>query len=114
MRFASFDFSFGRKVGFGRPATLLQVGREEVFDRIERDLLVVEIRMVRARHDDERLVVALEELERVLAEVARMGLLAVSRTALRISPAYARSGMLMKESDDVVFQPPFELSERLW
>lgn len=34
--------------------------------------------MVRARHDDERLVLALEELERVLAEVARMSLLAVN------------------------------------
>jgi hypothetical protein len=37
----------------------------------------------------------------------------MSSTALRISPAYDKMGMLRNDNVDVTFQPPLELSERL-
>ena len=58
---------------------LLQVLLEERRDLVERDLLhvVVEVRVVGTRDDHEFFVRTLELLESTLAEVARMGFLAV-------------------------------------
>ena len=65
---------------YGIDNGLLQVLLEERRDLVERDLLhvVVEVRMARAGDDHEFFVRALELLEGTLAEVARMGFLAVN------------------------------------
>ena len=60
-----------------------------------------------AGDDEQLLVVALELLVGILAEIAGMGVLAV-----RISPAYVRSGILRKDNEEVLFHPLLELSER--
>ena len=66
--------------GSHRRISLFQIRREESLDAIERNgvRIIVQIRMIGAGNDQQLLVAALQTPERILAEVARMGLFAVN------------------------------------
>ena len=93
-------------------AALLKVLAEECLYPVEGNLLevVVEVGVDCAGDDEQLLVVALELLVGVLAEIAGMGVLAVNEEDF--SPAYVRSGILRKDNEEVLFHPLLELSER--
>ena len=71
--------------------------------------------MIGCRNNHECFVVAGELLESVFAEIQRVGFSPwIISTGLLISSAKVSSGVLMKESAEVLFQCPLELMDLGW
>ena len=87
---------------------------EKCFQFVERNDIgtVVQVRMVCTGNDHQFLVVAFQLFERVFAEIAGMGLFSMNEK-YGAADFVDVIGMFMKESEDVLFHPLLELSERL-